>query len=107
MAGARWSNPRLARRVREWLPARRAIQLGEDRLNQITQMNTDKKEWAREHSRREWGRIKTKTLQAGLPDFCFFSANPRLLGSSVPIRAIRGLLIKFNARPLTLDPRPF
>jgi hypothetical protein len=34
-----------------------------------------------------------------------FSANPTLLGSSVPIRAIRGLLIKFNARPLTLAPR--
>jgi hypothetical protein len=32
-------------------------------------MNTDKKEWAREHSRREWGRTKIKTLQAGLPDF--------------------------------------
>jgi hypothetical protein len=46
-----------------------------------------------------------KTLQAGLPDFCFFSANPRLLGSSVPIRAIRVLVIKFNARPLTLDAR--
>jgi hypothetical protein len=39
---------------------------------------------ARGHSRREWGRAKTKTLQAGLPDFCFFSANPSLLG------AIRG-----------------
>jgi hypothetical protein len=25
------------------------------------------------------GGAKTKTLQAGLPDFCFFSANPSLL----------------------------
>jgi hypothetical protein len=40
-----------------------------------------------------------------LPGFWFFSANPTLLGSSVPIRAIRGLLIKFNARPLTLAAR--
>jgi hypothetical protein len=42
------------------------------------------------HSRCEWGRVKTKTLQAGLPEFCFFSANPSSLGSSVPIRVIRG-----------------
>jgi hypothetical protein len=68
-------------------------------------MNTDKKGWAREHSRREWGRTKTTTLQAGLPVFYFFSANPTLLGSSVPIRTTRGLLIKFNARPLTLVTR--
>jgi hypothetical protein len=27
------------------------------------------------------GGAKTKTLQAGLPDFCFFSANPSLLGA--------------------------
>ena len=45
---------------------------------------------ARVHSLREWGRAKTKTLQAGLPDFRFFSANPSLLGSSVPIRVLRG-----------------
>jgi hypothetical protein len=31
------------------------------------------------HSRREWGMAKTKTLQAGLPDFCCFFANPSLL----------------------------
>jgi hypothetical protein len=36
------------------------------------------------------GQGKTKTLQAGLPDFCFFSANPSWLGSSVPICEIRG-----------------
>jgi hypothetical protein len=33
------------------------------------------------HSRREWGRAKTKTLQASLIDFSFFSANPSLAGS--------------------------
>jgi hypothetical protein len=36
------------------------------------------------------GQDKTKTLQAGLPNFCFFSANPSSLGSSVPILEIRG-----------------
>ena len=36
---------------------------------------------ARGYSRREWGRAKTNTLPAGLPDFCFFSANPCLLGA--------------------------
>jgi hypothetical protein len=36
---------------------------------------------ARGHSRSEWGRAKTETLQAGLPDFCFFSAHPSLLGA--------------------------
>ena len=46
--------------------------------------------WARLHSLREWGRTKAKTPQVGLPDYCFFSANPSLLGSSVPIRVIRG-----------------
>jgi len=30
------------------------------------------------------GQDKTKTLQAGLQGFRFFSANPRSLGSSVP-----------------------
>jgi hypothetical protein len=36
------------------------------------------------------GQGKTKILQAALPGFCFFSANPGLLGSSVPILGIRG-----------------
>ena len=36
---------------------------------------------ARGHSRSEWGRAKTETLQASLPDFCFFSANRSLLGA--------------------------
>ena len=44
-------------------------------------MNTDMKKWARVHPLREWGRTKTETLQASLPDFCFFSANPSLLGA--------------------------
>jgi hypothetical protein len=33
---------------------------------------------------------KTKTVQASLIDFCFFSANPTWLGSSLPIGDIRG-----------------
>jgi hypothetical protein len=51
------------------------------------------------------GQDKNKNSASRLARFLLFSANPRLLGSSVPIRAIRGLLIKFNARPLTLDTR--
>jgi hypothetical protein len=51
------------------------------------------------------GQDKNKNSASGLARFLLFSANPTLLGSSVPIRAIRGLLIKFNARPLTLAPR--
>jgi hypothetical protein len=39
-------------------------------------MNKDTKKLALEHSQCEWGRAKTKNLQAGLPVFCFFSANP-------------------------------
>lgn len=31
---------------------------------------------ARVHSQCEWGRVKTKSLQARLTNFCFFSANP-------------------------------
>jgi hypothetical protein len=52
------------------------------------------------HSRREWGREKTKTLQAGLLDFGFFSANPIWLGSSVPIRDIRGYFPSNRAAPV-------
>ena len=48
--------------------------------SQITLINSDRQE-ARGHSRSEWGRAKTNTLPAGLPDFCFFSANPSLLGA--------------------------
>jgi len=39
-------------------------------------MNADTNKWARVHSLREWGRVKTKTLQAGLQDFCFFLPIP-------------------------------
>jgi hypothetical protein len=53
-------------------------------------MSTDIEKQARVHSRREWGRAKTKTLQAGLPVFLLFSANPSLLGSSESILEIRG-----------------
>ena len=53
--------------------------------------NTEEIQWARAHSRCEWGRAKT--LQASLLDFCFFSANPSWLGSSVPIRDIRGYFL--------------
>lgn len=42
----------------------------------IARMNTDMKKSAGIHSQREWGRLKTKSLEAGLPNFCFFSANP-------------------------------
>jgi hypothetical protein len=38
----------------------------------------------------QMGQGKTKTLQASSQDFCFFSANPILMGSSVPISGIRG-----------------
>jgi hypothetical protein len=47
---------------------------------------------ARGYSRREWGRAKTETLQASLPDFCFFSAHPSLLGA-----------IRANLRDPSLD----
>ncbi len=39
-------------------------------------MNSDAKEQAQMHSRREWGRSKTKTLQASLIDFSFFLPIP-------------------------------
>jgi hypothetical protein len=39
-------------------------------------MNKDTKKLALEHSQCEWGRAKTKSLQAGLTNFCFFSASP-------------------------------
>jgi hypothetical protein len=42
----------------------------------IARMNTDMKKSAGMHSQCEWGRAKTKSLEAGLPNFCFFSANP-------------------------------
>ena len=35
------------------------------------------------------GQSKTKTLQAGLPDFCFLFANLSSMGLSVPILEIR------------------
>jgi len=35
---------------------------------------------------------KTKTVQASLIEFCFFSANPSWLGSSAPIGDIRGYI---------------
>ena len=65
---------------------------------------------ARGHSRREWGRAKTETLQASLPDFCFFSAHPSLLGAiranlrnpwivSFHPSSSRGLLKTFGAPP--------
>ena len=40
---------------------------------------------ARGHSRREWGRAKTETLQASLPDFCFFLPIPACFEQSEPI----------------------
>ena len=42
----------------------------------ISRMNTDMKKLAGMHSLREWGRLKTKTLQAGLSDLCFFLPIP-------------------------------
>ena len=35
--------------------------------------HVSREEAERQH---EWGRLKTKSLQAGLTNFCFFSANP-------------------------------
>jgi hypothetical protein len=46
------------------------------------------------------GQGKRKTLQASLIDFCFFSANPSKLGSSAPIRAIRGYFPSNRAAPV-------
>jgi hypothetical protein len=61
VAGARWINRRLTRRVRDW-----------DRLNQITRINTDMKKWARVHSLREWGRVKEKLFKQACKIFAFF-----------------------------------
>ena len=47
----------------------------------ITWMNTDTKKLARAAFAARMGQDKPKTLQASLIDFCFFSANPSLLGS--------------------------
>jgi hypothetical protein len=50
------------------------------------------------------GQDKNKNSASGLAQFLLFSANPKLLGSSVPIRAIRGLLINRLSFNLELHP---
>ena len=51
-------------------------------INHRGQREHGGKSMARGHSRREWGRAKTNTLPAGLPDFCFFFGQSQLAGSN-------------------------
>ena len=56
----------------------------------ITRMNTDMKKLAREEFAARMAQNKNKNSASGLARVLLFSANPGLLGSSVPIRVIRG-----------------
>jgi hypothetical protein len=71
-AGARWINRRLTRRVRGWLPARRAIKLGEERPNQITRISTDLEEMSTGVFATRMGQGKNKYSVSRLTRFLLF-----------------------------------